>query len=81
MLTPENPARLQALRQKQLANTITKDELKEGLAILRQDRVAAQASSTASKTKAAAERVVVDPTAVLANLKAIGQKLASGPAA
>ena len=54
---------------------------REGLAILRQDRIAAQASSTASKTKAAAERVAADPAAVLANLKAIGQKLASGPAA
>ena len=78
-LTPENSARLQALRAKQLAGTITKNELKEGVAIMRADRVAAQAASTTSRTKAAEDRKVVDPTAVLANLRALGNKLASGP--
>ena len=78
-LTPENTARLQQLQQKVLAGTHTLDELKEGVAILRSDRIAAQAASTTSRTKAAAAKVVIDPVSVLAGLKALGQKLASGP--
>ena len=77
-LTPENTARLQQLQQKVLANTHTLDELKEGIAILRADRVSAQVSSTTSRTKTAAAKVIVDPASALAALKALGAKLQSG---
>lgn len=80
-LTPENTARLQAIQAKVLAGGASLDDLKEGIQIMRQDRVAAQHSSTASKTKAAAEKKIIDPTEVLANLKALGQKLQAGPVA
>lgn len=80
-LSPENTARLQQLQQKVLAGNHTLDELKEGIAILRSDRIAAQASSTTSRTKTAAAKVVIDPASVLAGLKALGAKLQSGPVA
>ena len=78
-LSPENTARLLALRQKAIAGTATRDELREGIVILRQDRVAAQAASTASKTAKAKAAAPVDTTAILANLKQLGAKLQSGP--
>lgn len=80
-LTPENTARLQAIQAKVLAGAASLDDLKEGVQIMRQDRISAQVSSTASKTKAAAEKVVIDPTKVLADLRALGAKLQSGPVA
>lgn len=80
-LSPEQTLRMQQIQAKVLAGTHTIDELKEGVGILRGDRVAAQASSTTARTKAAADKKVVDPTAVLAGLKALGAKLASGPVA
>lgn len=80
-LTPENTARLQALQAKVLQGTATLDEVKEGVKILRQDRIAAQSSSTASRTKAGAERKVIDPSAILADLMKAKQNLTSGPVA
>ena len=78
-LSPEHTLRLQVIQSKVLANTHTLDELKEGVAILRGDRVGAQIASTKSKTTAAAERKVVNPAMLLADLKALGAKLAMGP--
>ncbi len=80
-LTPENTARLQAIQAKVLAGEASLDDLKEGVQIMRQDRIGAQHASTASKTKAAVEKKVINPTEVLANLRAIGAKLQSGPVA
>jgi hypothetical protein len=79
MLSAENTARLQALRAKALAGTATLDELREGVTILRADRVSAQVASTTGKANKAAAAAPVDTGAVLANLKALGAKLASGP--
>ena len=80
-LSVEDTAFLQLARRKALEGTATLEELKRGTAILRQDRVAAQTASTTSRTKAAAARVEVDPAKALAELRALGQKLASGPVA
>jgi len=80
-LTPENTARLQAIQAKVIAGEASLDDLKEGVQIMRQDRIAAQHSSTASKTKTAAEKKVIDPTAVLNDLRALGAKLSAGPVA
>lgn len=80
-LSAENSARLQALRAKSIAGTATIEELKEGVTILRADRVSAQIASTTSKAKKAADAAPVDTGAVLANLKALGAKLMSGPVA
>ena len=80
-LSPENTARLQLLNRKALDNTATLDELKEGVAILQQDRIGASHASNKSKTSAAAAKVVVDPAAVLANLRNLGAKLMEGPVA
>ena len=80
-LSPESTQRLQVLQAKVLAGTHTLDELKEGIAILRADRVGAQISSTKSRSAAAEAKKIVNPADLLANLKALGTKLASGPVA
>lgn len=52
-LSLEAQQRIQILRAKVANNTITKEELREGLALLREDRTAASAvSKTSSKKKA-----------------------------
>jgi hypothetical protein len=80
-MTPENTARLQAIRQKSLTGTATIEELREGVRILCDDRVSASRASTTSRTAKAAAAAPVDTGSVLANLRAMGQKLASGPVA
>jgi len=80
-MSAEHTARLQHLRGLAIAGKATQEELREGLAILRQDRVAAQASSTTARTKKAEAAAPVDTSALLSNLKALGQKLSSGPVA
>lgn len=80
-MTPENTARLQALRQKSLAGSATIEELREAVAILRADRISASHASTTSRTAKAAAAAPVDTGNVLANLRALGNKLASGPVA
>lgn len=74
--TAEQTARLLALQRKAIDGTATLDELREGVTLLRQDRVGAQAVGTASKTKAAAAKAVVDPATFLAQLKALPPKQA-----
>ena len=80
-LSAEQTQRIQVIQAKVLAGTHTKDELKEAVIIMRQDRVAAQFSSTTSRTKAAAAKVVVNPATLLANLKELGKNLSAGPVA
>jgi hypothetical protein len=80
-LSAEKTARLMALRARTLAGQATLDELREGIAILREDRVSASIASTTSRTSKAAAKAPVDTAAALANLKALGQKLQSGPVA
>ena len=80
-LSPESTQRLQVLQAKVLAGTHTLDELTEGIAILRADRVGAQISSTRSRSASAEAKKIINPADLLANLKALGAKLASGPVA
>lgn len=80
-LSPEQTARYAQIRAAVLADTATTEDLKEGIRILRGDRVAAQHASTASRAKKAASAVEVDPQAALAGLMALGKKLQSGPVA
>lgn len=75
----EQSARIQAIRRRALTGEATMEELKEGIALLRGDRVSAQIASTTSRTAKAAAAAPIDTGAVLANLRAIGAKLASGP--
>lgn len=81
MLSPENTARLQAIRAKVLAGTDTLEDNKEGLAILRQDRISAQVGSTKSRTAKAEAKAPIDTGALLAGLSAAKDKLSSGPVA
>ncbi len=74
-LSAENTARLQVLHAKALAETISLEELREGVAILRQDRVAAQIASTKARKTAAAEKAPVDVASVLADLRNIGARI------
>lgn len=80
-LSIEQTQQIQSIQAKVLTGTNTLEELKEAVRIMRQDRVAAQSSSTASRTKTAAAKVVVNPADLLANLKLLGKSLASGPVA
>lgn len=78
-MSVEATARLLAIQKKVLEGTDTLDDLQEGIGLLRQDRVAASVAGTTSRTKRIAETKVVDPAAVLADLKSIGLNLSSGP--
>jgi hypothetical protein len=55
MYSPQESSRILELRMKVNNNTITQDELKEGLALLARARAGAHATSAASKTKKAAK--------------------------
>lgn len=66
--TPEQTARLLAIQRKVLEGTDTPEDIKEGIIILRQDRVGAQHASTKARGTAATARAVVDPTKLLADL-------------
>lgn len=79
--SPETTARLEAIRAKVLAGTDTREDLAEGLRILREDRVGAQHASTNSKTRKADAAAPVNVANALADLKAIGAKLMSEPVA
>jgi hypothetical protein len=57
-MTPETQAKIQMFRQKSREGTITTEELREALAIMREDRVGAQTTSTASRTKKAAKAAI-----------------------
>lgn len=68
MYTPEESARIQQYRQKVNDNTITKEELREALALLRKGREGAHATSTASRTRKAASKQPVDSDSLLDEL-------------
>lgn len=51
--TIETQSRLAALRQRAIEGTLTKEEMKQAIIMLRADRVSAVKSSDASKRKAA----------------------------
>jgi hypothetical protein len=78
-LSVENTARLQAFQAKSLQGTLTIDEQREAIAIIRQDRMAAQTSSTTSRTAKAEAAKPIDAGALLSKLKLLGAKLATGP--
>lgn len=50
-ITPEAIQRLNVLRAKVIDNTATKEELMEGIKLMRADRMTAQAASETSKRK------------------------------
>ena len=53
-LSPEAQAKVQLWRQKAREGTLTQDEMREAIATLRQDRVAAAGISAASRAKKSA---------------------------
>lgn len=58
MYSPEQSARILLLRAKVNDGSITPDELKEGLALLRSQREGAHAASAATKSRKAAKAPV-----------------------
>lgn len=58
MYSPDESAQIQQWRAKCNNNTITQDELKEALALLRRGREGAHAASAASKAKKASKAPV-----------------------
>jgi hypothetical protein len=59
-ISPELSARIDAWRSKARDGTLTQDEMREAVALIREGRVSAQATSTAARAKKAAK---VIPTA------------------
>ena len=55
-LSPEAQAKVQLWRQKAREGTLTQDEMREAIITLRQDRIAAAATSATSRAKKAATR-------------------------
>ena len=53
-MSPEMQAQIQLWRQKAREGTLTQDEMREAIAALRQDRVAAAGVSAASRAKKSA---------------------------
>lgn len=68
MYSPQESARIQQLRAKALRNELTLEEVREGLEMLRQGRVAAADASAKSKTKKAASKAPVDSDQLLGEL-------------
>jgi alkylhydroperoxidase/carboxymuconolactone decarboxylase family protein YurZ len=71
MYSPHETAQIQVWRQKCNDNTITKEELKEALALLARGRVAGAAASAESKSRkssAAAKKAPVDSDKLLGEL-------------
>jgi hypothetical protein len=67
-MDPQTQARIAVLRQKSLSGDITLEELREGIRLMRDGRVAAQATSTASRAK----KAPVNVDDLLAGLEGIG---------
>lgn len=74
-LTPDDTIRVEILRRKALDGTITIEEQREVIVLLRQGRVGAQIGSTASRTKKAEAKAPVDTAALLKGLMAGQVKL------
>lgn len=81
-MTPEDTARIQAVRAKVLADPAFSSTpegmaaLKEAITILRADRVGASTASVKSRTAKAEAAKPVDTGALLADLKSLGAKIA-----
>lgn len=60
--SPELQAKLTLYRQKAMANTLTKEEMREAVLLMRQDRMAASqaAKSTKAKTPARSADAMLD---------------------
>jgi hypothetical protein len=67
MYSPQESARIQILRAKVNANTISPEELREGMALLAQARAGAHVVSAKSKA-AKAPKAPVDSNALLGEL-------------
>lgn len=67
--TPEVQARIQILRAKALDNTITQEELREAIQLLRADRFASASASAKGKAAKAAKSAPVDADALLNELE------------
>lgn len=63
MLPPDLQAQLEAYNQKVIANTITEEELRAAVRLMRQGRAGAAKASAAGKVKAA--KAAVDGEALL----------------
>lgn len=74
-LTPEDTVRVEILRRKALDGTITIEEQREAIVLLRQGRVGAQIGSTTARTKKAEAKAPVDTAALLKGLMAGQVKL------
>jgi hypothetical protein len=68
MYSPEESMRIQQYRQKVNDGTITKEELKEALMLLRKGREGAHATSTASRTRKAASKQPINSDSLLDEL-------------
>lgn len=67
-MSPEAQARIIHLRQKQLQEPLSLDELKEAIKLMREDRVGAAASSATSKARKAGTKVLLNPDDLLKGL-------------
>lgn len=67
-MTPEVSQHLTILRQKSLAGTLTREEMKEAVALMRESRVSASAKSAKSKATKAAKAKPIDSDDLLAEL-------------
>jgi hypothetical protein len=54
--SPEIQAKIAVWRQKSLAGTLTQEEMREAIAILRQDRIGASVTSAGAREKKATTR-------------------------
>lgn len=78
-LTAEQTARLtwlqgQIIHNKELTEDERKSYCREGVQIMKGDRIAAQVASTTSRTTAAKKRAPIDVGAALANLRNLGKE-------
>ena len=61
-------SQIQIWRQKSLDGTITQEEMKEAIAAIRKERVAASAKSETSRTKRVESKKVIDSDDLLSEL-------------
>jgi len=67
-MTPETQAQIGIWREKALAGTLTQEEMRDAIILLRQERVGAAKTSAASREKKAA-KAPVDADALLNELE------------
>jgi hypothetical protein len=65
MYSPELSSKIELWRQKSARGELTRDEQKEIVSALRQERVAAHFASTTSRTKKASDAAPVDTAGLL----------------